>query len=254
GPLANCEGSFDGKPNQLVNDDSTNFLRGSQMTGTAGSIPSARRAHTQDIRMLSREYYGKKAHHRLVMEHAGRPLQDERNLRTVVACIGKASIGLSFMFSAGMVHRDISTGNLLVSTVKDELVCEITDLEYAKEVGDYLFEGSTDESSDESSDDEDDEGFVSALKERVARRDMGPSVRYNYLHDLDSLFWILMYFLFIMHPADDELDETVISLRMRKFRKLFPSSLGFEDFPYNGARIEFLRGNAGVQSEKNMNE
>ncbi|EEB98774.1 hypothetical protein MPER_01663, partial [Moniliophthora perniciosa FA553] len=132
-------------PNELVHDDSTNFLRGkdlsdtskkfvlklittqsqrpaqsipsSQMTSTAGTISSARRAQTQDIRKLSRDYYSNKAHHRIVMEHAGRPLQDERNLRKVVACIGKAATGLSFMFSAGMVHRDISTGNLLVSEV-----------------------------------------------------------------------------------------------------------------------------------------
>uniref|UniRef100_A0A0W0F630 Fungal-type protein kinase domain-containing protein n=1 Tax=Moniliophthora roreri TaxID=221103 RepID=A0A0W0F630_MONRR len=149
-------------PRVFVDDNSTNFLRGndlscarnkfvlklittrysaspsltdSQMSNSVGSLPSGHRAQTQDIRMLSREHYGNKAHHRIVMEDAGCPLQDVRNLRTVIACIGKASTGLSIMFSAGMVHRDISTGNLLVSEVDGELRCKITDLEYAKKVG-----------------------------------------------------------------------------------------------------------------------
>uniref|UniRef100_A0A0W0F072 Protein kinase domain-containing protein n=1 Tax=Moniliophthora roreri TaxID=221103 RepID=A0A0W0F072_MONRR len=179
------------------------------------------------------------------------------------------------MFSAGMVHRDISTGNLLVSEVDGELRCKITDLEYAKKVGEssrspqdvktgtpffmaleieagnYLF-SSQKETFPESEILLDPSNLLRSVLANESTRDKTdtPSlVRYNYLHDLESLFWILMYFLFIMHPEDDELDEAIISHRMRKFRKLFPSSLGFEDFPYNGARIEFLRGNAGVQLE-----
>ncbi|KAI3612868.1 hypothetical protein WG66_005330 [Moniliophthora roreri] len=236
-------------PRVFVDDNSTNFLRGndlscarnkfvlklittrysaspsltdSQMSNSVGSLPSGHRAQTQDIRMLSREHYGNKAHHRIVMEDAGCPLQDVRNLRTVIACIGKASTGLSIMFSAGMVHRDISTGNLLVSEVDGELRCKITDLEYAKKVGassqspqdikmgtpyfmaleiwrgKYLFRPERPENKYPRG-----SAFLSMLEGTDARLGTSAAVRYNFLHDLESLFWILMYFLFVMHPVDD---------------------------------------------------
>uniref|UniRef100_A0A0W0GAC5 Protein kinase domain-containing protein n=1 Tax=Moniliophthora roreri TaxID=221103 RepID=A0A0W0GAC5_MONRR len=205
------------------------------------------------------------------MEDAGCPLQDVRNLRTVVTCIGKASTGLSIMFSAGMVHRDISTGNLLVSEVDGELGCKITDLEYAKKVGassqspqdiktgtpyfmaleiwrgKYLFRPERPTDSDETSDDE---NFVSTLKRRGARPDARTPVRYNFLHDLESLFWILVYFLLIMHPvngkvgadgevnAGNNVNELVISHRMHTFHELFPS---FSNFDVSN-RLDFLKG------------
>ncbi|KAI3609283.1 hypothetical protein WG66_010668 [Moniliophthora roreri] len=379
-------------PSELVDDNSTNFLRGndlssprkkfvlklitiqypkrpsrslagSQMSDSTGSLPIGHRAQTHDICMLSREHYGNKAHHRIVMEDAGCPLQDVRNLRTVVTCIGKASTGLSIMFSAGMVHRDISTGNLLVSEVDGELGCKITDLEYAKKVGassqspqdiktrllrlrvrglsqggheqidsrvclekvnvdalcglsimfsagmvhrdistgnllvsevdgelrckitdleyarkvsassespqdiktgtpyfmaleiwmgHYLFlpQEPTDSDSDSKSDDE---NFVSMLKRRGARPDTRAPVQYNFLHDLESLFWILVYFLLIMHPVNDmvevnagnDVNERIISHRMHTFHELFPS---FSNF-YFGRRIEFLKGNESIHSQ-----
>uniref|UniRef100_A0A0W0GA93 Fungal-type protein kinase domain-containing protein n=1 Tax=Moniliophthora roreri TaxID=221103 RepID=A0A0W0GA93_MONRR len=93
------------------------------------------------------------------------------------------------------------------------------------------------------------------LKRRGARPDTRAPVQYNFLHDLESLFWILMYFLLIMHPvngkveADSEdvsnnVNELVISHRMHTFHELFPS---FSNFDF-GRRIEFLKGNKNVQS------
>ncbi|ESK85644.1 hypothetical protein Moror_9947 [Moniliophthora roreri MCA 2997] len=186
-------------------------VSGSQMSTPKGSVLSGHRAQTREMLRLAREHYGNKAHHRILMEDAGKPLEEIRELRTILLCIGQASTGLSIMFSAGMVHRDISTGNLLVSEVDGELRCKITDLEYAKKVGEssqspqdvktgtpffmaleieagnYLFSSQKETS-------------VLANESTRDKTDTPSLVRYNYLHDLESLFWILMYFLFIMHP------------------------------------------------------
>uniref|UniRef100_A0A0W0G1V1 Protein kinase domain-containing protein n=1 Tax=Moniliophthora roreri TaxID=221103 RepID=A0A0W0G1V1_MONRR len=192
------------------------------------------------------------------------------------------------MFSAGMVHRDISTGNLLVSEVEGELRCKITDLEYAKKVGassqslqdiktgtpyfmaleiwmgHYLFRPERPKNEILRG-----SAFLSMLEGMDARQGTSAPVRYNYLHDLESLFWILMYFLLIMHPADDQVgtngeagadgkvgtdgevnagnnvNELVISHRMHTFHELFPL---FSNFDFS-RRVEFLKGNEYVQSQ-----
>uniref|UniRef100_A0A0W0FCW4 Other 1 protein kinase n=1 Tax=Moniliophthora roreri TaxID=221103 RepID=A0A0W0FCW4_MONRR len=111
--------------------------------------------------------------------------------------------------------------------------------------------------------------FLSMLEGMDARQGTSAPVRYNYLHDLESLFWILMYFLLIMHPADDQVgtngeagadgkvgtdgevnagnnvNELVISHRMHTFHELFPS---FSNFDFS-RRVEFLKGNEYVQSQ-----
>ena len=37
------------------------------------------------------------------------------------------------MFLIGMVHRDVSGGNILMKTVEDSITGKLSDLEYAKE-------------------------------------------------------------------------------------------------------------------------
>ena len=42
-------------------------------------------------------------------------------------------LGLKILWHAGYVHRDISTGNLLLCETDDgKLICKISDLEYAR--------------------------------------------------------------------------------------------------------------------------
>ncbi|EEB99802.1 hypothetical protein MPER_00421, partial [Moniliophthora perniciosa FA553] len=110
-------------------DDSTNFLRGkvlpsekyfclklstsnyerppSHVSGSQMSTPqgSLNRAQTREMHRLAREHYSNKSHHRILMEDAGKPLEDVRDIRIVVLCIGQAIIGLSIMFSAGVRHK-----------------------------------------------------------------------------------------------------------------------------------------------------
>ncbi|KAI3596159.1 hypothetical protein WG66_008975 [Moniliophthora roreri] len=284
---------------EFVEDNSTNFLRGKVLPGEKnfclklstsdyerpplhvsgpqistpqGSLFSEHRAQTREMLRLTREHYGNKAHHRILMEDAGKPLEDIRDLRIVLLCIGQATTGLSIMFSAGVVHRDISTGNLLISEVNGELKCKITDLEYAKKVGAssqvpqdaktgtpffmaleiesgyYLFKPlpPTKENPQHKS------SFRSVIADLNSKRHASTSaatdhVRYNFLHDVESLFWILMYFLLFMHPENDKITADDAQKRLHKFHKIFVYSTGI-----NGAttaRAEFLKGNATVEME-----
>jgi len=41
-------------------------------------------------------------------------------------------VGLSCMFSAGYVHRDVSPGNIIIHEVDGKRLASLSDLEYAK--------------------------------------------------------------------------------------------------------------------------
>ncbi|ESK85646.1 hypothetical protein Moror_9949 [Moniliophthora roreri MCA 2997] len=247
-------------------------VSGSQMSTPKSSVLSGHRAQTREMLRLAREHYGNKAHHRILMEDAGKPLEDIRELRTILLCIGQASTGLSIMFSAGMVHRDISTGNLLVSEVDGELRCKITDLEYAKKVGEssqspqdvktgtplfmaleidtgyYHFKPqfpSNENQIDVTVDDAIESVFADLdLKRRPPENIVAVEhVQFNFLHDVESLLWILMYFLLFMHPEDDQITKDDADRRLYKFEGIFVNSA------MATARHMFLHGNAKVEME-----
>ncbi|KAK7042903.1 hypothetical protein VNI00_008638 [Paramarasmius palmivorus] len=256
-------------PELLVNDSSTNFLRDSsppehemlslQCTSSASRRDSDLRsptstpeyacervgdwddydsrdqwqADTEFLRGLTREQYKNMVHCRILMEDAGRSLLKVRNVRTFIVCIVQAVTALMFMYSAGFVHRDISSGNILVSEKNGEIICKLCDIETAKEIntengypsrdikvgtqvymalevgdGHWCFQPS-----------------LPRLKvtphKLIARPRLleeweqcreqplykRKNVRYNYLHDLESLFWISMHFLAIVHAKDEDLNS-----------------------------------------------
>lgn len=162
---------------KLVNDDSTNFLRGKKLPANpipfmlsrqselqtyvnrpSSSIPGSqmtespaeqdhRKATTNEIaRLTVRSHYKHKVHCRTLSEFAGYTLQEVKDWTTVLNVLIKSttgeallfpqvrlffltlSLGISFMHSAGVVHRDISPGNLLIQGDK----VKVNDLEYAK--------------------------------------------------------------------------------------------------------------------------
>lgn len=52
-----------------------------------------------------------------------------------------ALLGLKVLHDAEYVHRDVSTGNLLLCETEEGLVCKISDLEYTHPQSTYLKEG-----------------------------------------------------------------------------------------------------------------
>uniref|UniRef100_A0A0W0FAC5 Protein kinase domain-containing protein n=1 Tax=Moniliophthora roreri TaxID=221103 RepID=A0A0W0FAC5_MONRR len=66
------------------------------------------------------------------MSDARKPWHEIRNFWTLLPCIRQILTALLFMFSTGYVHRDTSTGNILVAYADGKVVCKLSDLEYAK--------------------------------------------------------------------------------------------------------------------------
>ncbi|KAK7017921.1 hypothetical protein VNI00_018512 [Paramarasmius palmivorus] len=269
-------------PNTLVNDSSKNFLRDhdmpeysrfllkrtsieykkvvshptpSPMTATWGSYYT-HRAGTRELKKMAREYYGNKVHCRILMEDAGKPLLRVDNLQELVLCIIQAITGLMFLYSSGVVHRDISPGNIIFSIKDGEVVAKLSDLEYAKDV-------TANNPANRPQDIKTGTPFFMAVEieagtllfEPVARRHdpfnlvgslkaVQPTVvsplRYRYLHDFESIFWILIHFIFSTHPSDEKLDPEIVDSRLSSLNSLFPYPTGgtFDSIP----RTEFLKG------------
>ncbi|KAF5363406.1 hypothetical protein D9756_001070 [Leucocoprinus leucothites] len=81
---------------------------------------------------LEREYKVKQQY-RLVYDDVGESLHNSKNFSAAFRAIQDVFIALVLLFLANWVHRDISTGNIIL-VEKDGKVCgKLSDLEYAKE-------------------------------------------------------------------------------------------------------------------------
>ncbi|KAE9395605.1 hypothetical protein BT96DRAFT_826007 [Gymnopus androsaceus JB14] len=145
-------------PGNLVDDNSSNFLRRHTLTQNFNwfhlshpesraydrpphsSIPQSqltesvterdhRRATTNEIaKLTARSHYKNKVHCRTLSEYAGETLEEKKEWSSILMALSKSATALSYMHSAGVVHRDISTGNILIRGNK----AKVNDLEYAK--------------------------------------------------------------------------------------------------------------------------
>ncbi|KAG6915563.1 hypothetical protein DXG01_010968 [Tephrocybe rancida] len=118
---------------------------------------------------------------------------------------------------AGFVHRDISAGNCLWSPEGNRPGGKISDLEYARRYdGLWGDDPRTSKASLSNADN------IWRRRGKIDSKALiGPPFRFNFYHDLESVFWIYMYLLhhlFPMNsvPTDDEsLDIITQSVRQR---------------------------------------
>ncbi|KAF5363266.1 hypothetical protein D9756_001092 [Leucocoprinus leucothites] len=90
----------------------------------------------------SRDYIVKKQY-RLVYSSVGYALHDAKDLSTSFKAIKDVTIALVLMFLAGWVHRDVSTGNIIVMNTGGRVRGLLSDLEYAREF-DRINKGASD--------------------------------------------------------------------------------------------------------------
>ncbi|KAJ4465916.1 hypothetical protein C8R41DRAFT_857601 [Lentinula lateritia] len=162
-----------------------------------------REATAVHLARLDRRTYPPKVHCRQLSEFAGEPLDQIMHWDIVLKALESLIIALSYMHSAGFVHRDISAANVLVKDGNAKL----NDLEYSKCVqpaieprsassdvktgtlffmpvevieGEYLFEPT----------------------DYVRKSKSAPSFpfRYHYIHDLESALWVFVYLLMTRWP------------------------------------------------------
>ncbi|KAJ3917263.1 hypothetical protein F5877DRAFT_44977, partial [Lentinula edodes] len=89
-----------------------------------------REATAVHLARLNRRTYAPKVHYRQLSEFAGEPLDQMMDWDIVLKALESLIIALSYMHSAGFVHRDISAANVLVKDGNAKLI----DLEYSKRV------------------------------------------------------------------------------------------------------------------------
>ncbi|KAJ3779845.1 hypothetical protein GGU10DRAFT_391420 [Lentinula aff. detonsa] len=192
-------------------------------------------------------------HYRIVFQEYATTIYDERNLANILKAIADVLFALRLIHSAGWVHRDISGGNLYYH--KERNIGLIGDLEYAKKVeiqshrnvraGTPHFMAS--------------EAISNAylfypypitpkppraplkLYERPPPSDtpLGvvepapPPFNHNALHDIESVWWVLVYTILFNEDAAGPSQNT--SARQHLMNKLFSGQLN------NNSRLPFLR-------------
>ncbi|KAF9241208.1 hypothetical protein BU15DRAFT_45238 [Melanogaster broomeanus] len=176
-------------------------------TSSVGSLPLFPFRRTIPAPVSEKIHH--KQHFRLVFAEAGEPIFESKNLTEVTHTLGDAVKVLGYMHMGGWVHRDVSAGNVLRYDDRGLIM----DLEYAKkmetsdpshdvrtgtadfmacevEAQEYLFDTKATPRN-----------IFKDLRDQVAR----PPFRANPLHDLESLWWILMWVLH--YHVDGDMQE-----------------------------------------------
>ncbi|QRW02379.1 kinase domain protein [Ceratobasidium sp. AG-Ba] len=169
-----------------------------QSTGASQHTPLASARGQWDY---SKVNFFPRQHYRIVFEEIGTPVHDLRCYKDIITAITGGSEGIHAIHLTRQVHRDISSGNiLLVREVKDEGdLGKIIDLEYLKEL------------EKESSPHEVKTGTYESMATEVAETTyiharpakmtfrappktwVLPPFRQNQLHDLESVWWVCMW-------------------------------------------------------------
>ncbi|KAK0230517.1 hypothetical protein IW262DRAFT_1306647, partial [Armillaria fumosa] len=199
-----------------------------------------------------RLYKGRK-HVRIVFADVGTPLSDIQRPRVLFKALSHALKGLYHLYLGHYVHRDISASNIILCNG----VGKISDLEYAKkflsqgpvndpktgtpiymaievQATEYLFLPRKSR-------------LLPQLEEPIAEKH-GPLFLHNYLHDIESLFWIGLHSLLSTIPATYLEDQPARRNKQRDlFNLIFPHCL--EGSP---ARRHFFQHEWYLNAEKDL--
>ncbi|KAK7042946.1 hypothetical protein VNI00_008683 [Paramarasmius palmivorus] len=194
-------------------------------------------------------------HYRVLSERPGIVLHDINNHKTILEAIVyvfpggclrhsknmalsdliRPILALEFMYSSGYVHREISAGNLWVSSAQGNVVCKLIDVDYAKRMDVLNHHKGVKTGTPHFIASEVEAGQYLFIPEKKGRLPPGayrslPSVTdresphaffcHNCLHDIESLFWIFVYILFSTFPMDRPVNS--LDARCIRFQQLFP--------------------------------
>ncbi|KAJ6511324.1 hypothetical protein C8R47DRAFT_1314324 [Mycena vitilis] len=144
-------------------------------------------------------------HYRIVFKEVGTPVHRLRTLSEMMHALADATRALSLLYMLGLVHRDVSPGNILFIDGHGKL----TDLEYLKSFrGTHSpqptgrFIGTADYASGEAA-----LGMYCFVPrpEDIYRPPPRPTFRFNPLHDLESTFWIGLWVLLYHRRCDRDM-------------------------------------------------
>ncbi|CCM05348.1 uncharacterized protein FIBRA_07562 [Fibroporia radiculosa] len=155
--------------------------------------------------------YHPRVHYRIVVKEVCTALHHEVSLFHIFKYLSQTATVLRFLHEAGWVHRDLSTGNILIFNGKIKLA----DFEYAKQVDipsshdirtgtadfmavevdlqHYFFQGG--QSVDTIGDFKQTYPITRGQRIHPPSESTARVFRYNPLHDFESLWWISVYFV-----------------------------------------------------------
>ncbi|KAG9011451.1 hypothetical protein FRB90_007240 [Tulasnella sp. 427] len=185
--------------------------------------------------------YGSKQQYRVVYQEICTPVHEVRPLMDVFTALEDCVFALELMFLAGWVHRNISSGNVYLYTEKerqDEFRGILGDLEYAKRFSDTRcsLEPKTGTAYFMAVEIQTQQLIGTTIspenqKEKPSKKDMKDlvkmkqavnnvvktvaGVRYHFQHDMESVFWLLLWTLlgrFPRYPKPAGLDDAILAV------------------------------------------
>ncbi|KAI0699998.1 hypothetical protein BC835DRAFT_1329496 [Cytidiella melzeri] len=199
-----------------------------------------------------------KSHHRIVFKETAKTIENLNTVGTTLQAAGQTLGALSLIHACGWVHRDISSGNILIV----DGIVKIADLEYAKRMSDSSSNSSRSGTATFMSIEADYHAHKFRLKEgrkpvptqglfsskygqrfrpiggkrgsqtrpSKAQGNASPQIatpvpppfRYNPLHDVESVWWLLVYLT--LYRIAEVADDT--NVRRQAQRQLYSHMLG----------------------------
>ncbi|KAI0086080.1 hypothetical protein BDY19DRAFT_996264, partial [Irpex rosettiformis] len=199
-----------------------------------------------------------KSHHRIVFAEVAITIEDIRSAKMVFDIARQATTALKAIHECGWVHRDISSGNILIV----DNIAKISDLEYAKKMNDksshsersgtlffmsiearvhrYLFRPRNKERALKQARER--PNHRNATKTENTHSKVPIPLRYNPLHDLESLWWVLVYLL-LRRPAviEDTMERRKEQIEF--YDQLFTGTTNHRQLVFQ-SEVEFQQGRA----------
>ncbi|KAK0197924.1 hypothetical protein F5146DRAFT_1116901 [Armillaria mellea] len=206
-------------------------------TNTAAPVGGHLSGQTE--RHHSRRVYTGRKHVRVLFSEVGIPLDAVQSQKELFTGLLHAYRGLRYLYVASYVHRDISSGNILLCSGKGK----VSDLEYCKvfqsegpqsdpKTGTPIFMAVEVQSKHyrfKPTGTADDAAVTSALA--LLDRDdpfsdpiaPGTPFLHDFYHDVESLWWIGLHSLFTTEPSTvGEKDQDARRIQRERFDDLFP--------------------------------
>ncbi|KAG8999423.1 hypothetical protein FRB90_012078 [Tulasnella sp. 427] len=188
---------------------------------------------------LPRRYLPKQQY-RVVFKDLCEALHDIRRLRDVGTVLMDCVFGLQLMFVSGWVHRDISSGNLYARRVGTKVEGILADLEFAKrfeperpvsksdsKIGTAYFMAIEIHKQIPFAIKRSKPTLNNAVRVKHATGPTAPvpGVIYNFRHDLESIFWVLLWALLervpLELPEDSGQHETFMKAAKAELSAIF---------------------------------
>ncbi|KAK0443347.1 uncharacterized protein EV420DRAFT_1277980 [Desarmillaria tabescens] len=209
----------------LASSDFSDKGTSSQVTGSTIATPKdAPDGGPAEVGMDPRCRYSDKKHCRIIYKDVGTPLDSLAHPGDVLHALASATKGLEWMYKGGYVHRDLSGGNLI--WMEGSKITKITDMEYSKKflsdrgVGDRktanrIFGKPKAEGMANLAEGTDDSPL---LDDQI----LFTCIPHNFLHDLESLWWIGEHALLSSVPASGKVTRQ--QYQISSYKSLFPHS------------------------------